>query len=50
VESWQCDDPIYRWAGRGAPSYSLMTSEDKDVLREEFRRAGRERFLPGVFS
>lgn len=45
MEGWVCDDPVYRWAGRGVPSYTLMTEEDKAVLREEFRKAGRERFL-----
>lgn len=45
MEGWACDDAVYRWAGRGAPSYTLMTEEDKAVLRDEFRKAGRERFL-----
>jgi len=45
MEGWACDDAVYRWAGRGGPSYVLMTEEDKAVLREEFRKAGRERFL-----
>lgn len=45
MEGWACDDAVYRWAGREGPSYTLMTEEDKAVLRDEFRKAGRERFL-----
>ncbi|MEW2352214.1 AMP-binding protein [Spirillospora sp. NPDC029432] len=46
LEGWRCDDPVYRWAGRGAPAYTLMTEEDKAALREEFAANGRLRFLP----
>ncbi|WP_248964130.1 AMP-binding protein [Sphaerisporangium perillae] len=45
-DGWRTGDPVYRWAGRGAPEYTLMTGEDKDALREEFRASGRLRFLP----
>ena len=45
-EGWRTDDPVYRWVGRGAPSYRLMTAADKDELREEFVANGRLRFLP----
>ncbi|CRK57786.1 acyl-CoA synthase [Alloactinosynnema sp. L-07] len=46
VEGWRTSDPVYRWEGRGAPSYVLMSEADKTALREEFARAGRLRFLP----
>ncbi|TDD33729.1 acyl-CoA synthetase [Actinomadura sp. KC06] len=46
LEGWRTADPVYRWAGRGAPGYALMTEADKAALREEFAAAGRERFLP----
>ncbi len=46
LEGWRTSDPVYRWEGRGAPSYALMSEADKDELRAEFARAGRLRFLP----
>lgn len=46
LEGWRTDDPVYRWAGRGRPAYTLMTDDDKAVLREEFVASGRARFLP----
>ncbi|MFI0367889.1 AMP-binding protein [Actinomadura sp. 1N219] len=46
LEGWRTADPVYRWAGRGAPGYALMTEADKAALRAEFAAAGRERFLP----
>lgn len=46
LEGWRTADPVYRWAGRGAPEYTLMTDADKAALREEFAAAGRLRFLP----
>jgi fatty-acyl-CoA synthase len=46
AEGWRTTDPVFRWVGRGAPSYELMTDEDKAALREEFAAAGRLRFLP----
>lgn len=46
LDGWRTGDPVYRWAGRGAPEYALMTEADKAALREEFAAAGRERFLP----
>lgn len=45
MEGRACDDPVYQWAGRGGPSYTLMADDDKAALREAFRAAGRERFL-----
>jgi fatty-acyl-CoA synthase len=50
MEGWLCDDPVYQWTGRGVPTYTLMTADDKAALRAEFRAAGRERFLPGNAS
>jgi len=46
VEGWRTTDPVYRWAGRGAPAYTVMTADDKAALREEFVANGRHRFLP----
>lgn len=46
AEGWRTSDPVYRWVGRGTPSYELMTDGDKAALREEFAAAGRLRFLP----
>jgi fatty-acyl-CoA synthase len=46
LEGWRTTDPVYRWAGRGAPEYALMTTDDKAALREEFIANGRHRFLP----
>jgi fatty-acyl-CoA synthase len=46
TEGWRAADEVYRWAGRGAPSYELMTDDDKAALRADFASAGRLRFLP----
>jgi fatty-acyl-CoA synthase len=46
LEGWRTADPVYRWTGRGAPGYTLMTTDDKAALREEFAANGRRRFLP----
>ncbi len=43
---WRCEDSIFRWEGRGKPSYSLMTEKDKDALEREFDVHGRRRVLP----
>ncbi|MFC0862089.1 AMP-binding protein [Sphaerimonospora cavernae] len=45
-EGWRTTDAVYRWAGRGEPTYTLMTEDDKAALREEFLANGRARFLP----
>ncbi|GIH71391.1 AMP-binding protein [Sphaerimonospora thailandensis] len=45
-EGWRTTDEVYRWAGRGEPTYTLMTEDDKAALREEFLANGRARFLP----
>ncbi len=44
-QRWRCDDPVYRWVGRTAPEYHLMTDADVAALEAEFRRHGREQFL-----
>ncbi|MFI0355380.1 AMP-binding protein [Actinomadura sp. 9N407] len=46
LNGWRTEDPVYRWVGRGAPEYTLMTEDDKAALREEFATNGRLRFLP----
>lgn len=46
AEGWRTEDPVYRWVGRGAPDYRLMSQPDKDDLRTEFETNGRLRFLP----
>ncbi|TDB85091.1 acyl-CoA synthetase [Actinomadura sp. KC216] len=46
LEGWRTADPVYRWAGRGAPEYAPMTEVDKAALRDEFAAAGRRHFLP----
>jgi fatty-acyl-CoA synthase len=46
ADGWRTADPVYRWAGRGEPVYTLLTEQDKVALREEFAAAGRLRFLP----
>jgi steroid-22-oyl-CoA synthetase len=46
LEGWRAADSVYRWVGRGAPTYRLMTEDDKTVLREEFVANGRQSFLP----
>ncbi|TFV64372.1 acyl-CoA synthetase [Geodermatophilus sp. DF01-2] len=46
ADGWRTTDPVHHWAGRGTPSYELMTDDDKAALRQEFVAAGRLRFLP----
>ncbi|MEV4461557.1 hypothetical protein [Microbispora sp. NPDC049633] len=45
MDGWRTGDRVYRWTGRGAPEYSLMTGQDKAALGEEFAAGGRLRFL-----
>ncbi|MFI6433312.1 AMP-binding protein [Rhodococcus oryzae] len=45
AELWRCEEPIYRWEGRGAPEYRAMTADDKSALDAEFVRYGRQRLL-----
>ncbi|MEV6229097.1 AMP-binding protein [Saccharopolyspora shandongensis] len=46
ADGWRTTDDVYWWAGRGEPSYELMTAADKESLREQFAANGRLRFLP----
>jgi fatty-acyl-CoA synthase len=50
LEAWRTDDEVYRWVGRGEPSYGAMTKEDKKALAGDFEAAGRLRFLPEASS
>ncbi len=44
-EGWQCEDPVYR-RGQGTDlTYRLLTEEDREALREEFRRHDRTGLL-----
>jgi fatty-acyl-CoA synthase len=45
AQRWRCDEPVYRWAGRGRPEYHLMGDADLEALEAEFARHGRERYL-----
>jgi fatty-acyl-CoA synthase len=45
AQAWHTDEPIYRWAGRGAPEYRCMAPADKLDLDAEFVAFGRERLL-----
>ncbi len=47
ARAWRCDEPVYRWEGRGEPDYVLMSDEDKDELEAQFAASGRQRFLNG---
>lgn len=44
---WHTDEPVYRWAGRGAPVYTRMTDADKRSLDAEFTSHGRQNQLRG---
>lgn len=46
LDGWRCDEPVFRWVGRGAPTYEPMSEADKAALVEEFTANGRRRFLP----
>lgn len=45
AQRWHTDDPVYRWAGRGAPVYVRMSDDDKRSLDAEFARYGRLSYL-----
>ncbi len=45
-QAWLTDDPVWWRAGRDR-DYTLMTSDDKARLRDEFARTGRTRLLEG---
>ncbi|MBA8959690.1 fatty-acyl-CoA synthase [Rhodococcus percolatus] len=44
-QRWRCDDPVFRWVGRGVPEYHQMTDSEKAALEQEFHTHGRQRFL-----
>lgn len=44
---WHTEDPVYRWAGRGAPDYRQMSEDDKLALDAEFASYGRQSRLLG---
>lgn len=44
-ERWHTAEPVYRWAGRGAPAYQAMGDDDKLSLDAEFTQYGRQRYL-----
>lgn len=41
-QRWHTTEAVYRWAGRGAPDYRLMTEADRTALAAEFTRHGRQ--------
>lgn len=45
TQRWHTGEPVYRWAGRGAPVYDRMTDDDKRLLDDEFARYGRQSYL-----
>ncbi|WP_220126940.1 AMP-binding protein [Rhodococcus spelaei] len=45
AQVWRCDEPVYRWEGRGEPDYVLMADDDKRELEAQFVASGRQRFL-----
>jgi fatty-acyl-CoA synthase len=45
AQRWRTDEPVFRWAGRGAPVYLRMSAHGKDDLDAEFARHGRRRYL-----
>ncbi len=45
-QAWRCDEPVYRWAGRGGVHYEPMSAEQMDALEAEFATYGRTRLLP----
>ncbi|AFC45324.1 AMP-binding protein [Mycobacterium intracellulare] len=44
-QRWHTDDPVYRWAGRGASAYHRMSADEKRSLDAEFASHGRQRYL-----
>lgn len=43
-QRWHTDEPVFRWAGRGAPLYRAMGEDDKRLLDDEFAQYGRQRY------
>lgn len=44
-QRWHGDEPVYRWAGRGAPAYHRMSADEKRALDAEFASYGRQQYL-----
>lgn len=44
-QRWHTDEPVFWWAGRGAPEFLRMTSEDKTALDAQFMAYRRQRLL-----
>ncbi|WP_078280032.1 AMP-binding protein [Mycobacteroides franklinii] len=44
-QRWHTDEPVFRWAGRGAPEFLRMTPDDKTALDAQFMAYGRQRLL-----
>ncbi|MGE2735614.1 AMP-binding protein [Mycolicibacterium vaccae] len=40
AQRWHTDEPVWRWAGRGAPQFRLMTAADRAALDEELSSRG----------
>ncbi|MGE2731032.1 AMP-binding protein [Mycolicibacterium vaccae] len=40
AQRWHTDEPVWRWAGRGAPQFRLMTAGDRAALDEELSSRG----------
>ncbi|MGH3561363.1 MAG: AMP-binding enzyme, partial [Mycobacterium sp.] len=45
AQRWHTDEPVYRWAGRGAPVYHRMNTDDKQALDAEFALHGRQPYV-----
>ncbi|MFD4183022.1 acyl-CoA synthetase, partial [Rhodococcus sp. NPDC058514] len=45
AQVWRCEEPVFRWQGRGEPDYALMSDDDKRELEAQFEASGRQRFL-----
>lgn len=42
AQRWHTGEPVYRWGGRGHPTYRLMSADDRAALDAEFAAHGRE--------
>ena len=42
AQRWHTDEPVFRWAGRGRPRYSLLSDRDRAALDAEFATYGRQ--------
>lgn len=45
AERWHGPDPVYRWAGRGEPTYVPMSPADRGALDDEIIASGRAHLL-----